>query len=192
MPNILAFAGSTRKGSYNAKLVKIAAEGAQKAGANVNLIDLSKYPLPFMNQDLEAESGLPENARKLKQLFKESDGFIIASPEYNSAFSSILKNTLDWISRTESEDEVELIAFKDKTAVIMAASTGYLGGLRGLVFLRMLLANLGITVLATQLTISHAAKAFNDNGTLVKGQKQLSALELGERLFQALVDQHKN
>ena len=63
---ILAFAGSARKGSLNKMLVKVAAEGARKAGAEVNVVDLRDYPLPIFDQDLESEQGLPGNAKELK------------------------------------------------------------------------------------------------------------------------------
>jgi NAD(P)H-dependent FMN reductase len=136
MAKILAFSGSARENSYNQKLVKIAALGASKVGAEVTVINLADYPLPLYNADLEKEQGLPENAKKLKQLMLEHDGLLIASPEYNSAFSALLKNTIDWMSRAESSDEKPLAAYQGKVAAIMAASPGALGGIRGLVFLR--------------------------------------------------------
>jgi len=186
LSKILAFAGSSRKDSFNKKLVKIAALGAQEAGASVTIIDLSDYPMPLFNQDSEHEQGMPENACKFKKLLIEHDAFIIASPEYNSAFSPLLKNVIDWASRAESDDEPPLVAYQGKMAVIMAASPGALGGLRGLVFLRMLLANIGVTVLPDQQTIPQAFKAFNNNGSLVDDKKQKSVLELGRNLAAVL------
>src|SRR5262249_38709331 len=59
-PRILAFAGSTRRDSFNKKLVSIAARGARAAGAEVTLIDLKDFPLPLFDQDLEAGQGMPE------------------------------------------------------------------------------------------------------------------------------------
>ena len=59
MPRILAFAGSTRRDSFNKRLVPIAAKGARDAGAEVTLIDLKDFPLPLLDQDLEAEQGIP-------------------------------------------------------------------------------------------------------------------------------------
>lgn len=84
-PKILAFAGSTRKDSFNKKLVKVAAEGARAAGAQVTYLDLRDIPMPLYDGDLEAESGLPENAKKLKAMMIEHDGFLISAPEYNSS-----------------------------------------------------------------------------------------------------------
>ncbi|NOQ16345.1 MAG: FMN reductase [Methyloprofundus sp.] len=182
MAKILAFSGSARDNSYNQKLVKIAAFGANKAGAEVTVINLVDYPLPLYNADLEKDQGLPENAKKLKQLMLEHDGLLIASPEYNSAFSPLLKNTIDWMSRAESSDETPLAAYQGKVAAIMAASPGALGGIRGLVFLRMLLSNIGVIVLPTQQAIPQAYKAFHQEGFLNDEKQQTAILALGSQL----------
>ncbi len=184
MSKILAFAGSSRKGSINKKLVNIAAAAAKKAGATVTVIDLADYPMPIFNQDLETEQGMPEKAHEFKRLLIEHDGFLIASPEYNSAFSPLLKNVIDWASRAESDNEPPLQAYKGKVACIMAASPGGTGGLRGLVFLRMLLNNIGVIVLPQQQAIPQAFKAFSEEGTLVDNKQQQAIESLGNELAQ--------
>ncbi|MCU7813106.1 MAG: NAD(P)H-dependent oxidoreductase [Candidatus Thiodiazotropha sp. (ex Notomyrtea botanica)] len=181
-PRILAFAGSSRKESFNKRLLTIAVSGAEAAGADVTQIDLADYPMPLFNQDLESKTGIPENALKFKRLLIDHDAFIIASPEYNSAFTPLLKNVIDWASRAESDDEPPLMAYQGKVAAILAASPGALGGLRGLVFLRMLLANIGVTVLPDQQAIPQAFKAFNEDGSLVDDRKQQVVLALGRKL----------
>ncbi len=186
MTKILAFAGSSRKDSINKKLVKVAAKAAENEGATVTFIDLSDYPMPLFNQDLEAEQGMPEKAREFKQLLIAHDGFLIASPEYNSAFSPLLKNVIDWASRAEFKDEPPLQAYKGKFVSIMAASPGGLGGIRGLVFLRMLLANLGMVVLPEQQAIPQAFKAFSDDGRLIDIKQQQAVEQLGINLVQIL------
>lgn len=189
MSKILAFAGSGRKQSYNKKLVAIAARGAEQAGAEVTIIDLADYPTPIFNQDLEQEQGMPDKAREFKNLLIAHDGFLIASPEYNSAFSPLLKNMIDWASRKESVDEAPLIAYKGKYAAIMATSPGALGGLRGLVFLRLLLSNIGVTVLPDQQAIAKAAQAFAEDGSLVGKQQHQSVLDLGRKLAETIARQ---
>ena len=140
---ILAFAGSTRKDSYNKKLRRIAAKAAEECGAEVTLVDLKDLPMPLFDEDLERETGMPESAAKLKALMVESDGFLIASPEYNSSITAVLKNAIDWVSRPVP-NEPSLLAFMGKTAILMSASPGNLGGLRGLVHLRAILGNIGV------------------------------------------------
>ncbi len=165
-PKILAFAGSTRSASYNKQLVRFAADAARAAGAEVTLVDLRDYPLPLFDGDLEDQQGLPENAKKLKAIFREHDALLISSPEYNSSITAVLKNTLDWVSRTESDDEPALVAYQGKTAALISASPGALGGLRGLVHLRAILGNIGVIVLPDQVAVSKAHEAFDDKGGL--------------------------
>ncbi len=183
MTKILAFAGSARKNSWNKSLVKIAGQGAAEAGAEVTFIDLAEYPMPIFDQDLESESGMPEFAGRFKQLLMDHDGFLIASPEYNSAFSPLLKNAIDWASRTTSKEEPPLVAYAGKCAAIMACSPGGLGGIRGLVFLRMLLGNIGVTVIPDQIAIPKAHEAFGKDGSLVDAGQQNSVREIGVKLF---------
>jgi chromate reductase, NAD(P)H dehydrogenase (quinone) len=185
VPKILAFSGSARDGSYNQKLVQIAALGAQQAGAEVSVVNLADYPMPIFNQDLEMAEGMPKLARAFKELLITHDGFLIASPEYNSAFSPLLKNAIDWASRREG-DEAPLLAFRGKLAVIMAASPGALGGLRGLVFLRMMLANIGVIVLPEQQAVAQADKAFYAAGHLLDEVKQDAITKLGMSLAEHL------
>ncbi len=185
-PKILAFAGSTRKDSFNKKLVRIAVAGAKQAGAEVALIDLADYPLPLYDGDLEEREGLPEKAKELKKIFIEHDGFLISSPEYNSSISGVLKNTIDWVSRPEPSDTVNLAAFRGKSAALMSASPGGLGGLRGLVHLRALLNNIFVLVIPEQVSISQASEAFDANGLLLDTSKLSQVRGLGEKLTQLL------
>src|SRR5262245_37351060 len=99
--NILAFAGSTRQESVNKKLIAEAAFVARQLGANVTLIDLKDYPIPLYDGDLEAKKGMPSKAKKLRQLIEKHSIILIASPEYNGSLSAVLKNVIDWMSRTE-------------------------------------------------------------------------------------------
>lgn len=180
-PRILAFAGSLRKDSCNKKLVQIAAQSARGAGAEVTYIDLKDYPLPIFDEDLEKAGGLPENGQKLKKLFIEHDGLMIAAPEYNSSITAVLKNTIDWVSRP-APAEAALAGFTGKIAILMSASPGGLGGLRGLVHVRAILGNIGVIVLPDQLAISRAFEAFNPDGTLKDAKLQAGVEGLGRTL----------
>ncbi|MFN6515425.1 MAG: NADPH-dependent FMN reductase [Nostoc sp. CreGUA01] len=187
-PKILAFAGSTRIDSYNKKLVKIAAAGAKAAGAEVTYLDLRDLPLPLYDEDLEAQEGMPANARTLKDLMISHQGFLIASPEYNSSLTAVLKNAIDWASRPyPNESPLALTAFAGKVATIMSASPGGLGGLRGLVHLRSILGNIKVLVLPDQIAVSKAYEAFNDDGKLKDPKQQESIEKLGDGLAKILL-----
>ena|SRR5450432_52780 len=170
-PKILVFAGSTRTASYNKLLAKCAAEAARTAGAEVTVIDLRDLALPLFDEDLEKAHGLPEGAKKLKALLQASDGFLISSPEYNSSISAVLKNAIDWATRTETDDEPALIAFRGKAAALVSASPGALGGIRGLVHLRSLLGNIGVFIVPDQLSVGSAFEAFDEAGKLKDERK---------------------
>jgi chromate reductase, NAD(P)H dehydrogenase (quinone) len=181
-PRILVFGGSLRRDSLNQKLAALAAAGAREAGAEVTLIALRDFPMPIYDQEIEDAIGKPEHAARLKALFRDHHGLIIASPEYNSSISGALKNAIDWVSREDSEDEPALSALTGKTAALCSASPGALGGLRGLVHVRSILGNLGITVLPEQVTISKAYEAFREDGTLADEKLTARVENLGASL----------
>lgn len=180
MVKLLAFAGSLRSASFNKKLVAIAARGARAAGADVTLIDLRDFPMPLYDGDLEAEHGLPDAARAFKRLVKESDGILIATPEYNSQFPAVLKNALDWASRREG-DEKPLVAYQGKVAGVMSASPGVTAGLRGQMLLRAQLAYLGMIVHPDRVGIGNAREAFDEHGDLVDEGNRRLAESLGAK-----------
>lgn len=180
---ILAFAGSARTDSFNQRLVTVASEFATAAGADVTLLNMRDFPLPLFDQDLEQAEGPPENATKLKQLFMDHAGLLIASPEYNSSISPMLKNVIDWVSRP-ADGEAMLAAYRGKVAALLAASPGALGGLRGLVHVRAILGNIGVHVVPDQVAVPSAHEAFGDDGKL-KDAKLASRVE---RAVQSLVD----
>jgi chromate reductase len=174
MAKILAFAGSTRKESYNRRLIELAKD-------DVTLIDLKGYELPMYDADLEAKHGLPGNAVRLKKLFSEHDALLLACPEYNGSITPLLKNTLDWISRP-SGDEPPSAAFQGKVAALISGSPGGLGGMRGLVHVRAILGNMGVIVLPNQLAVPRAHEEFDDK-TRAKVAAIVQALKtVAERL----------
>ncbi len=179
-PKILAFAGSLRKDSFNKRLVRIAADGARAAGAEVTLLDLADIPLPLYDEDTETAHGIPNNAIKLKRIFNAHHGLLISSPEYNSSISGVLKNAIDWVTRPEPE-EPPLRDIRGKTAAPLAASPGNLGGLRGLVHLRAILGNIRVLVLPEQQAVPKAHEAF-DGPHLTDPAMKASVEAIGERL----------
>ncbi len=177
MPKILAFSGSIRRDSWNRKLIQVAVDATRAAGGDVTLVDLADYPLPLMDEDLEAREGLPANAQRLKALFKAHDAFLIASPEYNSSMPPLLKNTIDWVSR-EWQGESGLVPYQNKVAAILAASPGTFGGMRMLPHLRQVLNTLGVLVLPGQFSLAHADTAFDAETGALKSPARLHTLVL--------------
>ncbi|HMW62434.1 MAG TPA: NAD(P)H-dependent oxidoreductase [Accumulibacter sp.] len=159
---LLAFAGSGRKDSLNRRLLAAAVAIAQAQGAEVTVLDLQADTLPLYDGDLE-DAGLPARVIELKHLFAAHDGFLVASPEYNSFFTPLLKNTIDWLSRPAPAGVPE--ALSGRTAAIFGASPGALGGIRGLPYLRLLLSRLGVLVSPNELAVGNASQVIG-NGKL--------------------------
>ncbi len=181
-PKILTFAGSARRESLNKKLARLAADAARNSGAEVTFIDLDDYPMPIYHGDLEEKSGLPENCRRLKQLFIEHDALLLVSPENNASISALMKNTLDWISR-QDDNQSGLAPYKGKVAALLAASPGGFGGMRGLVHLRQILQNFNVLVLSEQFVLPRAHEAFAADGSLRDAKQSAAVTSLAQALI---------
>jgi len=176
-PKILAFSGSARKESLNQKLLVATVEAARAAGGEVTLISLRDYPLPLYDGDLEDASGLPDNARKLIDLIKGHAGLLIASPEYNSMITPLLKNTIDWCTRADDDNP-----FPGRVAAVVSASPGALGGIRSLKLAQQLLLHLGCHVVPGNTMLPQAHKAFGPDGKLIEPRTLKSVQELAAKL----------
>ena len=167
MVRLLCFAGSTRKGSYNKKLARLAQQIATANGIEAVFVDLKDYPMPLYDGDLEAAEGPPQKAREFKALMGEYQGIFIASPEYNSSITPLLKNTLDWVTRVRAEGENGLEIYRSRVFAISGASPGYYGGMRSLLHLRQILeVGIGAPVIPRQLALPRAGEAFDADGSL--------------------------
>lgn len=181
MAKILAFAGSARRDSFNKKVLAAAAAGARAAGAEVTVVDLRDFEMPLYDGDLEREKGLPDGAKRFRELLKSHDALLVACPEYNSSITPLLKNTIDWATRVEGA-KASLDGFQGKVAGLVAASPGAFGGLRGLVVLRSLLGNIGVVVLPEQATVSKAHEAIAADGTIADPKVRESLEKVGARV----------
>ncbi|MCI5052077.1 MAG: NAD(P)H-dependent oxidoreductase [Simkaniaceae bacterium] len=164
MKKVLVFSGSSRKESVNKMLSKQAAEVLKELGGSVTWIDLADYPMPIYNGDLEKGEGMPEKAQELKKLFLEHDALVIATPEYNFCITPLLKNTLDWVSRSESEDEPPLAAYQDKTVALISASPGFMGGRHSVYVVRSMLMTMGVNVIPKFFCLPSAFKKISHTG----------------------------
>ena len=119
---ILAFAGSLRKGSYNKAVLRAAKECAPES-LNIQIFDLQGIPL--YNADVESQ-GDPERVHEFKQAIRKADGLLIATPEYNHGVPAVTKNAIDWASRPAKNAPLN-----EKPVGILGASPGMTGSARG-------------------------------------------------------------
>ncbi len=184
LPKILVFAGSNRTGAYSGRVASVAATALAELGAEVTRISLIDYPLPIMDQDLEIEQGIPENAMKLGRLFAAHTGILIASPEYNSSIPPLLKNTIDWVSRITKDGEKPFKPYAGKIVALCSSSDGNFGGARGLYHLRSVMMNVGTQIITEQCSVIHADQAFAEDGSFRDDRTAKSM----QRVCQSLID----
>jgi chromate reductase len=176
VPRILAFSGSARRESLNRKLLAVVVEATKAAGAEVTLLDLNQYELPLYHGDLEDRDGLPANAKKLIELITQHTGLLVASPEYNSMITPLLKNTIDWCTRGDDNP------FAGKVAAVVSASPGAYGGVRSAQLARQLLLHLGAHVVPAQCSVPAADKAFDAQGRLTEARSQKAVQGVAKQL----------
>lgn len=183
-PRILVMAGSRRSASLNRLLAHAAAASLQRAGAQVTALSMDEHALPMYDGDVESGSGLPPAALRLKALFKAHHGVFVASPEYNASVSPLLKNVIDWTSRSTVAESGK-VPFQGKVFALASASPSALGGQRGLAHLRQILQSLGAWVLPAQLGIPNAARAFSAEGAPADAAQAKALDDLAAELVSA-------
>lgn len=184
---ILALSGSSRRDSLNQKLLDVAVLGAIEAGALVSNIRLLDFMLPIYDGDWESEHGLPAGARSLKALIAEHDALLIATPEHNGGYTALLKNALDWASRPNESDPTGVQGFAGKTAALVSASPGILGGTRAQIALQILLNKLAVLVIPNSFALGQAHQAFDEHKHLRDGNVEVAVRAVGAALVRTAV-----
>ncbi|MEO0358286.1 MAG: NAD(P)H-dependent oxidoreductase [Pseudomonadota bacterium] len=150
---LLALSGSLRAGSLNTALVRHA------AGVYGGPFDMGGLDLPLYNGDVE-DAGIPAAVQHLSDQISAADAVIISTPEYNKGLSGVLKNALDWVSRTPGKP------WAGKPVAIMSATAGRSGGERAQNALRLCLQPFNPRLLnGPEVLVGSAHTAF-ENGTL--------------------------
>ena len=123
--SLLGISGSLRAEATNRKLIREAArlfDPARYVEADLNL--------PLYDGDAEAATGIPAPVQRLADQIAAADAVVISTPEYNKGPSGVLKNALDWVSRTKGSP------WKGKPVAVMSAAAGRAGGERAQMVLR--------------------------------------------------------
>lgn len=157
---VLVLSASLRRDSLNHRLASLAARIVREKGSDAELASVGDFDVPFYDQDVETESGLPPGAQAFCKRLKEVDAFIIASPEYNASMPGVLKNLIDWVSRARPQP------FNGKQGLLVSASPAMGGGNRGLWSLRVPLEHLGARVYPDMFSLAQAHDAFTDDGRI--------------------------
>ncbi|WP_435660057.1 NADPH-dependent FMN reductase [Leisingera caerulea] len=176
-PVLLTISGSLRREATNRKLL---AEAVRVFGpASVVEADLS---LPLYDGDAEAADGIPPAVQKLADQIAAADAVAISTPEYNKGPSGVLKNALDWVSRTEGNP------WADKPVAVMSAAAGRAGGEQAQALLRGFLVPFQPRVLSGPgVHLAGSSKEFDETGRLTSAQYEATLTKLMEKLRAELV-----
>ncbi len=165
MATIIGIAGSARRGSLNAALLRAAIEVAP-AGLTVETASIRGIPL--YDGDAEAEGGIPEPVRALKDRIAGADGLLLVTPEYNNSLPGAMKNAIDWLSRPASDIPR---VFGGKPVALMGATPGRGGTILAQAAWLPVLRALGMRPwFGRTLATAGAGKAFDAQGKLVDEQ----------------------
>ncbi len=157
---VLIFAASSRAGSLNRRLALQASNLlSSKSGIEVQFVEFKEFDMPIYGGDFEEASGLPSGAEKLGRYISQTDAIVISTPEYNGSIPGPLKNALDWISRIKPAPPIS-----SKHILLLGASPGALGAVRGLWHTRVPLEALGAYVYPQMFGLAKAHEAFDDSG----------------------------
>ncbi|HKY31367.1 MAG TPA: NADPH-dependent FMN reductase [Candidatus Polarisedimenticolia bacterium] len=182
MAHIVGIAGSLRKGSFNAALLRAAAEAAPR-GSRVEIAAIAGIPL--YDGDLEAGGGIPEPVTKLKETIAAAGGLLLVTPEYNNSIPGVFKNAIDWLSRPPKD--ISRI-FGDRPTAVIGATPGQGGTRLSQAAWLPVLRTLGARAWSgKQLYVGGAGKVFDEAGRLVDEalRKRLAEFMAG---FAAFVD----
>lgn len=118
---ILTLIGSLRADSINRRLAEAALEAAGSQ-TTVRLYE-GLNALPFYNEDIDVEGGVPDAARLLREAAASADAVLVVCPEYNGTMPAVLKNAIDWLSRPFGAG-----ALTGKPTAVIGSAFGQYGG----------------------------------------------------------------
>lgn len=185
IPKILVFAGSVRSGAFSGRAADVAQKTLAMLGGEVTRISLADYPLPIMDEDLEREHGIPENAVRAARHIAAHDGVLIATPEYNGSIPPLLKNTVDWVSRVRHDGRKPFRPLEGKPVGLCSSSRGRYGGIRAIAHLRAVLVRCRMEVVSPECSVPEGERAFDENGEFSDKRMQQSMEHLCRTLLEA-------
>lgn len=160
---IVAIVGSLRKESYNRQLALTAKE---IIGDRADFELLDYHDIPFMNQDIEYPA--PASVKRVRDVVRSADGVWFFTPEYNHFFSGVLKNLIDWLSRSEGPGQPRVLS--RKPAAISGTSPGMSGTGLSQDHLVTLISLLNMNVMnVPRLTIPNVMEQLDGGGKLNLG-----------------------
>jgi chromate reductase len=154
---IAGLCGSLRKASFN-RMALAQFGRSLPEGASLVTVEIGEFPL--YNQEI-LDAGVPAPVARARDTIHGADAVVFATPEYNYSTSGVLKNAIDWLSRTNPQP------FAAKPIALLGASAGLFGSGRAQYHLRQILVFLdGRPINKPEVMIATAQQKFAADGTL--------------------------
>ncbi|WNR43545.1 NADPH-dependent FMN reductase [Paenibacillus roseipurpureus] len=118
---ITIIAGSNHGAATSTRLSQYIGHLASLEGHEVTLIDLYRSPLPFYTPE-DRDNG-HEGLVSFKQAMLAADGIVLATPEYHSGISGVLKNALDHVGQDHFKHKAVLSVSSSGGAVAVSSLT---------------------------------------------------------------------
>lgn len=161
MTTIVGIAGSLRRASFNAALLRAAAE-LVPTGVTLDIASIKDIPL--YDGDLEAEQGIPAAVTALQGRIAAADGLLLVTPEYNNSLPGVFKNAIDWLTRPPAEIPR---VFGGKPVAVIGVTPGGMGTSFAQTAWLPVLRTLGTRAFfGKTLYVSGAGKIFSPEGKL--------------------------
>ncbi len=154
--SIAVLLGSMRRDRMGSRAAWLVIRELERRGHTVTLVDPLELQLPLLDRMYKEhpKGEAPEPLERLAELYRNADGFLVVSGEYNHGIPPALKNLLDHF----------LEEYFFRPSGIVCYSVGGFGGVRAAMQLRMTLAELGMSSVPSLLPIPRIAEAINEKG----------------------------
>ncbi len=161
---VAAISGSLRRGSFNTAALR-ALDELKPDGVRVEILGIAD--VPFYNADTEAR-GWPEAVETLQRRIAAADAVLFATPEYNYSVPGVLKNAIDWLSRSVEAPPLDgRSPLNGKPAAIVGATPSIVGTARAQDHLRQIVFYNAMPLLpSAEVLIANAGERFDDEGRL--------------------------
>jgi NAD(P)H-dependent FMN reductase len=148
--------GSVREARQGIRAARFVEDQLRLRGHATFLVDAKECALPLLDRMYKEypKGEAPEVLERLAALYREVDGFVVVSGEYNHGVPPALKNLLDHF----------LEEYFWRPSAIVCYSAGPFGGVRAAMQLRMTLAELGMASIPSLFPIPKVQDAFDEEG----------------------------
>lgn len=128
----------------------------KRQSGTVTMLDLNEYQFPVFTERLRFQPNPHDKLKEFTQKFKDADGLIIVTPEYNGGYPAALKNVIDLYGEE----------WYHKPVALAAVSEGIYGASQVLTSLQFTLWKLKAFIAPAPFQVKEVSKTFDESGNL--------------------------